>query len=317
MANNNNNSTLRSSIKCARQTRSPLPQQSTDHLKNTIKRRNESAHEQQQESVKRVRLSSRPAEDNNQNSNRIVLRIRKPSEDHSSNRSDVSNSSSSNHQISVQIKEPLETVREDEDEDHMKSQASNVFDIFNQTSNEEQEEEEEPSTMSPKSQSLSPPPHLSATEEVVEKPVVIDPDVRLALDTLLDNVDALEAIAEVPTQETLANIPSTNESKSVQLQFAERRITTKQPRKSRLQQRIVTSEPKSIPTNTVPLPPIEQHLNERSLSPTTPTISLRTLSASPAKYISIMLFLRLSNVHSLFLVLIFLAICRRLLLMIY
>lgn len=287
---NNHSSTLRSSIKCARQIRSPLPQPSTDHLKSSTKRRNESAHEQQQqEPVKRIRLSSRPVEDNNQNSNRIVLRIRKPSEDHSSNRSDASNNSSSNHQISIQIKELLETVKEDEDEDHMESQTSNVFDIFNQNSNLSSEEQES-SQMSPKSQSLSPPPPVSSVDEtVVEKPVVIDPDVILVLDTLLDNVDALKAIEEVPSQEMSADIPSTNELKSVQLQFAERRTTTKQPRKSRLQQRIITPEPKSTPPSTLSLPPIEQHLNEQSLSPATPTISLRTLSSSPAKYISIVL----------------------------
>lgn len=284
-----NNSTLRSSIKCARQTRSPLPQQqSTDLSKSTTKRRNESSHEQQQESVKRVRLSSRPVEENNQNSNRIVLRIRKPSEDLSSNRSDVSNSSTSNPQITVQIKEPLESVREDEDEDHTESQTTNVFDIFNQTSNpsnddaDDNEEEEEPSDVFPKNSSLSPPPS-SPHEELIEKPVIIDSDVRLAMEALLDAVDALKTTSEVRTKETLPNIIPTNASKTVQPQFAERRITTKQPRKSRLQQRIVTSEPKSLPINPVPLPPIEQHFNEQSLSPTPLTLPLRPLSISPAK----------------------------------
>lgn len=142
-----NNNALRSSIKCAKQSRSPLPQLSTEsnsNLKSTTKRSNENSQEQQQESVKRVRLSSRPADDNNVNSNRIVLRIRKPSEDLSSSRSETSNSSSisnSNHQINVQIKETLDILKED-DEDQMESQSSNVFEILNPTSIPLKEEEE-------------------------------------------------------------------------------------------------------------------------------------------------------------------------------
>ena len=82
--------------------------------------------------MKRVRLSSRPSDDNSINSNRIVLRIRKPSEDLSSGRSETSNSSC-NHPLTIQIKEPLESLKEDT-EDQPTSQAINVFDIFNQPS---------------------------------------------------------------------------------------------------------------------------------------------------------------------------------------
>jgi hypothetical protein len=149
VVNNNNNNALRSSIKCVKQPCSPLPQQSTESNNSSIKstttkRPNESSHEQQQpqESVKRVRLTSRPADDSSTNSNRIVLRIRKPSEDLSSSRSETSNSSgSSNHQLTVQIKEPLETLREN-DENQIKSQSPNVFDILNQTSIPSKEDEQ-------------------------------------------------------------------------------------------------------------------------------------------------------------------------------
>jgi hypothetical protein len=100
-------------------------------MKTTTKRQNENSHELQQESVKRVRLSSRPTDDNSINSNRIVLRIRKPSEDLSSSRNEISNSSiNSNQQLTIQIKESLETLKED-DEHQNKSQSLNVFDIFN------------------------------------------------------------------------------------------------------------------------------------------------------------------------------------------
>jgi hypothetical protein len=75
------------------------------------------------------------------NSNRIVLRIRKTSEDLSSSRSETSNSSS-NHQITVQIKEALVTLRED-NEDQNESQLSlNVFDIFDQVSTSSKKDEE-------------------------------------------------------------------------------------------------------------------------------------------------------------------------------
>ena len=139
MGNNNNNAALRSSIKCTKQSsRSPLPQQSSEpnnSVKSTTKRPNENPPEQQQqqESVKRVRLSSRPADDTSTNSNRIVLRIRKPSEDLTSSRSERSNSTNSNPQVTVQIKEPLEIVKEDE-ENQIESQSTNESDDSNHAS---------------------------------------------------------------------------------------------------------------------------------------------------------------------------------------
>ncbi len=108
---------------------------------------------------------------------------------------------------------------------------------------------------------------------------------------LLDVVEALKSISEVRTHEPLPTISSTTESRPTQLQFAERRTTMKQPRKSRLQHRIVTSQPKSLPINNLPLLSIEPHLNEQSLSPIPPTIPLRPLSISPARYISIFIYL--------------------------
>ena len=135
---NNNSNTLRSSVKCTTQPCSPLPQQSNEsnnNMKTTIKRSSENS-DDQQESVKRVRLSSRPSDDNSINSNRIVLRIRKPSEDLSSSRSETSNHS--NNQLTIQIKDPLEIVREDEEQEE-ESQSSNVFDIINEASNKDDE----------------------------------------------------------------------------------------------------------------------------------------------------------------------------------
>jgi hypothetical protein len=103
------------------------------------------------------------------------------------------------------------------------------------------------------------------------------------MNALLDTIDALKTISEVRTSGPLPTLTSTNESRPTQPQFAERRTTIKQPRKSRLQHRIVTSQPKLLPMNNSPLPSIEQHLNEQSLSPTLPTIPLRPLSISPAR----------------------------------
>lgn len=131
----NNSSALRASIKCIKQPRSPLPQQTTDAnvaLKTATKRQNENSQDQQQEPVKRVRLSSRPADDNSVTSNRIVLRIRKPSEDLSSARSETSSSSNGSHPLTVQIKEPLAILKEDE-ESQQQSQSMDAFDIFNST----------------------------------------------------------------------------------------------------------------------------------------------------------------------------------------
>jgi hypothetical protein len=107
-------------------------------MKSTTKRPNENPPEQQQqqEPVKRIRLSSRPADDTSTtNSNRIVLRIRKPSEDLTSSRSETSNSSSSsgNPQVTVQIKEPLRIVKED-DENQIESQSMDESDNSNQAS---------------------------------------------------------------------------------------------------------------------------------------------------------------------------------------
>jgi hypothetical protein len=279
----NNNNALRSSIKCAKQSRSPLPQQSTESnssMKSTTKRPNENSQEQQQqEPVKRVRLSSRPADDTSTNSNRIVLRIRKPSEDLSSSRSETSNSSSSNPQLTVQIKEPLGIVKED-DENQIESQSSNVFDIFNQPP----KEDEQTPSLSPKNQSPPPPPPPPSLEnkDVHENSTIIDSNVKLSMDALLEAVDTLKTTAEVRTNEALPITPSTNESRPVQPQFAERRPTIKHPRKPLLQHRVVTSQPKpSSINNNIPLPSFEQHLNEQSLSPIPHTIPLRPLSISP------------------------------------
>ena len=107
------------------------------------------------------------------------------------------------------------------------------------------------------------------------------------MNALLDTVDALKSISEVRTNGSLLTTSSTNESRPSQPQFAERRTTIKQPRKSRLQHRIVTSQPKPLPTNNIPLPSFEHHLNEPSLSPLSTIVPLRPLSISPARFIHI------------------------------
>lgn len=119
VVNNNNTNTLRSSIKCNKSICSPNPQQQTNDINTmkTGKRSNENCQDQQ-EFVKRVRLSSRLSDDSSTTSNRIVLRIRKPSEDLTTTRHDSTSSAN------IQIKDQLEMVREnDEDE----SQESNIF----------------------------------------------------------------------------------------------------------------------------------------------------------------------------------------------
>ena len=120
----------------------------------------------------------------------------------------------------------------------------------------------------------TPPPVIKENEPEI---IIIDPDVRSLMNDLLDKIDALKATSELRTNEPTP----VNESRPVQLQFAERRSTVKQPRKSRLQQRIVTSQPpKAFPINPIPPPSSEQ-----SISSTLPTVPLRPLSISPAKYI--------------------------------
>ncbi|CAF0865762.1 unnamed protein product [Adineta steineri] len=284
----NNNNTLRSSVKCVKQARSPTLQPTTESAINTktaTKRSNENSQEQQ-ESVKRARVLSRTTDDTNTNSNRIVLRIRKPSEDLSSGRSETSNCSS-NHPLTIQIKEPLLALKEDEEE-QTESQLINVFEIFDQTS-DPSKNDDEMSCASPKNQICSPSSDTKLQSHTLINEY-IDPnaeDVRLSMNALLDAVDALKSISEVRTNESLltTTTSSTNESRPVQLQFAERRTTTKQPRKSRLQHRIITSQPKPLPpptTTNVSLPSFEQHMNEQSLSPTPANVPLRPLSISPA-----------------------------------
>ena len=110
-------------------------------IKISTKRQNENSHEQlQQESVKRVRLSSRTTDDNSINTNRIVLRIRKPSEDLSTSRNDTT-SNNNNNQLTIEMKDTLEIVKED-DEDQNESQSINVFDIFHQTTNRSEKDEQ-------------------------------------------------------------------------------------------------------------------------------------------------------------------------------
>ncbi len=128
------------------------------------------------------------------------------------------------------------------------------------------------------------------------------------MNALLDTIDALKSISEVRTNEPLLTTSSTNESGSVQPQFAERRTTMKQPRKSRLQHRIVAPQLKPLPINNPPLPSVEQHLNEQSLSPTPSTIPLRPLSISPARYISIFIYFIFEVFLFFFVVLIYLKI---------
>ena len=138
-------------------------------------------------------------------------------------------------------------------------------------------------SVSPKIQ--SPPPPIE-NKDIEEKSTIIDPDVRLFIDALLEAVDALKAIPEVRTTETLSTTSSINEPKPAQPQFAERRPTAKHPRKPVLQHRLVTSQPKPSPiNNNIPLASFEQHLNEPSLSSIPHTIPLRPLSISPARYI--------------------------------
>ncbi|CAF2527477.1 unnamed protein product [Rotaria sp. Silwood2] len=294
-----NNNALRSSIKCVKQPRSPIPSQTTEsiiNLQTATKRPNENSYDQQQqqESVKRARLSSRPTDDNSINSNRIVLRIRKPSEDLSSSRSETSNSSISGHQLTVQIKEPLSTLRED-DEDQNQSQSENVFDIFNQTDQTlvQSKDDDEVPFRSPENQSSSPFPSESnipnpplISNYVDQNLITVDSnieDVRLSINALLDTVDALKSISEVHNNQSLLMMTSsTNESRPVQPQYAERRTATKQSRKSRLQHRIVATQPKPLITNNTTLPSLEHHLNDQSLSPTSTIPPLRPLSISPA-----------------------------------
>jgi hypothetical protein len=141
--------------------------------------------------------------------------------------------------------------------------------------------------------------HASINKDIDQNSTIVESnvaDVRLSINALLDAIDTLKSISEVRTNVSLP----TNESRPAQPQFAERRTTIKQPRKSRLQHRIVTSQPKPLPINNLTLPSFEQHLNEQSLSPTPLTIPLRPLSISPARYISIFIdlffyFLNLSS----------------------
>lgn len=151
--------------------------------------------------------------------------------------------------------------------------------------------------ISPKNESLpspsenkSPTPLLIANDTDQNSTIIESniEDVRLSINSLLDAVDAIKSISEVRTNNPLSSMTttsSTSVSKPPQLQFAERRTTIKQPRKSRSQHRIVTSQLKPLPINNLPLPSFEQPLNEQILSLTPPTIPLRPLSISPARYI--------------------------------
>ena len=80
--------------------------------------------------MKRARVYSKPADDTGLGANRIVLRIRKTSEELSSSRSETSNSNGSSHQLTVQIKEPLVALREDDENDSESQSSVIVFDML-------------------------------------------------------------------------------------------------------------------------------------------------------------------------------------------
>lgn len=152
-------------------------------------------------------------------------------------------------------------------------------------------------SISPKNQSPLP---SSENKDVNENSMIIDSDVSLSMNALLETIDTLKTLSEVRTNEALPVTSSTNESRPAQPQFAERRPTIKHPRKPLLQHRIVTSQPKPLPMNNIPLPSFEQHLNEQSLSLIPHTIPLRPLSISPARYISIIDYFIYRNSFSLY-----------------
>lgn len=154
---------------------------------------------------------------------------------------------------------------------------------------------------SPESQSISPPPvslpsentlspRNSPSNDINQNSISVEiniEDVRLSINALLDAVDALKSISEVHNSKALLTTASNNEPKSTQPQFAERRTTTKHSRKSRLQHRIVPAASKPfIATNTNSIPPLEYHINDRSLSPISNIPPLRPLSISPARFVS-------------------------------
>ena len=113
------------------------------------------------------------------------------------------------------------------------------------------------------------------------------------MNTLLEMVDALKAISQVqthvPVGTTSSATASTTSTVPAHPQFAERRTTTKQPRKSRLQHRIITPQSKPTATNTAPLVPLEQPLLDQVLSPTSAMIPLRPLSISPARFVPMLI----------------------------
>ena len=112
-------------------------------------------------------------------------------------------------------------------------------------------------------------------------------DIRTTVSALLDAVDALKSISEVRTNESSLIKPSVNESKRIQIQYAERRTTTKQSRKFHLQHRAVTIQSKPMVSNSVPLPSVE---HQQSLSPKSTINPLRPLSISPSRFIDILFF---------------------------
>ena len=127
-------------------------------------------------------------------------------------------------------------------------------------------------------------------------------DVQLSVNAMLDSVEALKSVVEAGSHHSSlvssTSTSSTHESPSTQPQFAERRTTTKHPRKSLLQHRIITAPAKPMPVPSRPLSSSDQPPSEPPLSATTAKLPVRPLSISPAKYVQH--FTLLGNHHPLF-----------------
>ena len=117
----------------------------------------------------------------------------------------------------------------------------------------------------------SPKEDLSSTKN---RRSVNEADVKSTIEALLDAIDALKSISEVRNHHcpimSLSNSRATSAStfsSSSHVQYAERRISTKHPRKPRPQPRSINSQAKIIPSVTGPPASFNPITNNRCSSP--------------------------------------------------
>lgn len=122
-------------------------------------------------------------------------------------------------------------------------------------------------------------PKQAASSKVSSTIIINEDDIRSSIHGLLDAVDNLMPRSEVSSRTKSSIIPLPLDKP----QFAERRTTTKHPRKALVQHRIMKPHAKSVITSSIPPASFDQIVNDESSPPPLVISTSSPSSASPSK----------------------------------